>query len=161
MGFSLQRNTIFHCLLSLKKLTGLEILNSILRCMYVISLTFCLKWTKHWKQLVYCLFRTFTSLFHMQENLCPSFQIYVWSTTFQAYLIASIMHSWNKIKNKVASLFDTCKNESGSSCMVSFEPLPIIIMLLSLLEYIVRFLLLSVDDINLVFIARCIFHSNF
>ena len=42
--------------------------------------------------------------------------------------------------------------------MISSVSLPIITTLLSLLEYMVRFLLLSVNDINLGFIVSCIFH---
>ena len=42
--------------------------------------------------------------------------------------------------------------------MISFASLPLIIMLLSPMEYIIHLLLLPVDDVNLSFIIRLIFY---
>ena len=76
------------------------------------------------------------------------------------------MHSWNIIKNKVATPYGRFQTYLipiqkwiKKFLEASSVSLPIITMLLPLLGYLVRFPLLIVDGTKLGFIVRCIFYS--
>ena len=80
------------------------------------------------------------------------------------WILKAFLNTLSKIK--FLSLMDCsrniwylCRSESKGFLMISCVSLTIVILLSLLLVYIVCFLLLSVDDINLNLIGRCIFHS--
>ena len=56
----------------------MDALNCVWRCMLVLSLPFCVEWTKHWERLIYCLFQTFSSLFPLKKILYLSTQTDLW-----------------------------------------------------------------------------------
>ena len=106
---------------------------------------------------IYCCFSILKSLR----------KIYTLCFTIHGYLIAYLIHFQKTIKNEVATphrllktLLILMQELIKKHWMISSVSLLTINMLLLPLEYIVRLSLLSVDDIDLSFIIRSIFHSS-
>ena len=71
ISFPLQDNAIFCDLWSLRGSPGLDALNFLLKCMLVLSLSFCVERTKHWKRLIHCFVSNYFQFFACDREFLP------------------------------------------------------------------------------------------
>ena len=93
VNFSQQGNAIFHLLWSLAEWPGSNARNCVLKYMSVLSVSFCVDWTRHWDQLVFYLFQSFYNFLYEPKFVFPPLFVYEVSILYYCLGI-SLICSW-------------------------------------------------------------------